>query len=128
MILDTCFLIDLHRELRDGADLSAIAFLNRFPQQGFYISTVTAMEFLESFEDAREGSPLLSPFRAIPFDEGCATTASRIRRTLRQQGQLIGDLDILIAASAVHTSRELVTNNVQHFSRIPEIGCIPHRP
>jgi len=46
---------------------------------------------------------------------------ARIRGVLRAQGQLIGDLDTLIAATALHHDLTLTTQNTRHFSRIPDL-------
>lgn len=43
---------------------------------------------------------------------------SRIRRILRQRGEMIGDFDILIAATAQEAGPCLVTDNTKHFKRI----------
>jgi len=34
---------------------------------------------------------------------------------------IIGDADIMIAATAIYHNLELVTRNVQHFHRIPHL-------
>ena len=41
-----------------------------------------------------------------------------MRAFLRRQGQLIPDLDLLIAATALAHDLTLVTRNRRHFSRI----------
>jgi predicted nucleic acid-binding protein len=46
---------------------------------------------------------------------------ARIRAQLRSQGQLIGDLDLLIAATALYHDLTLVTHNTRHFNRIPNL-------
>ena len=46
---------------------------------------------------------------------------ARIRGQLRSQGQLIGDLDLLIAGTALYHDLTLVTHNTRHFSRIPNL-------
>ena len=51
---------------------------------------------------------------------------ARIRARLRRQGQLIPDLDLLIAATAVTHGLTLVTRNRRHFERIPELAL--YRP
>lgn len=40
---------------------------------------------------------------------------------LRQQGKLIDDFDLLIGATAVKNDMILVTENLKHLSRIPDI-------
>lgn len=42
---------------------------------------------------------------------------------LRQQGKLIDDFDLLIGTTALKDNMTLVTDNVKHLSRIPDI-CI----
>jgi tRNA(fMet)-specific endonuclease VapC len=43
----------------------------------------------------------------------------RLRAALRRKGQMIGDLDTAIAATALSHGLTLVTHNTAHFSRIP---------
>jgi predicted nucleic acid-binding protein len=46
---------------------------------------------------------------------------AEIRAYLRRQGQLIEDFDILIAATALHHDLTLLTFNVRHFQRVPDL-------
>jgi tRNA(fMet)-specific endonuclease VapC len=46
---------------------------------------------------------------------------AEIRGHLRRTGQIIGDLDILIGVTAVEHGLTIVTRNVRHFERIPNI-------
>jgi len=48
-----------------------------------------------------------------------------IRGTLRQQGQIIGDPDILIAATAIHYDITLVARNRRHFERVAGLKMLP---
>jgi predicted nucleic acid-binding protein len=45
----------------------------------------------------------------------------RLRALLRQQGNLIPDFDLLIAATVLEQDSMLVTRNRRHFERIPGI-------
>jgi tRNA(fMet)-specific endonuclease VapC len=47
---------------------------------------------------------------------------ARIRGRLRASGQVIGDFDILIAATALHHDMTLVTRNRRHFERVPDLS------
>jgi len=46
---------------------------------------------------------------------------AQLRGQLRQSGNIIGDFDILIAATALHYDLTLLTQNRRHFSRIPDL-------
>lgn len=54
----------------------------------------------------------------IPFDSACAEVAGQIKAALSKKGQLIDDLDILIAATSIVNNSVLVTTNKKHFERI----------
>ena len=47
-----------------------------------------------------------------------------LRGNLRAQGMLIGDLDMLIAATALHHNLILLTNNRSHFQRVPGLTLL----
>jgi tRNA(fMet)-specific endonuclease VapC len=64
---------------------------------------------------------LLVSLPVLALDEATMRHYGEIRSTLRRQGILIGAPDILIAATAVQHDLTLVTRNVKHFSRIPEL-------
>lgn len=123
MILDTCFLIDLQREARAGRDGPATAFLRRHSGHTMVLPSAVVMEFEEGFEENELGNArdFLSAFRHAEFALREARTAARIRRMLRQAGNMIGDNDICIAATAVAREAVLVTRDVEHFSRIERL-------
>ena len=55
------------------------------------------------------------------FTSEAAERYGVIRATLEAQRQLIGDMDMLIAAAALAEGLTLVTNNTAHFSRIADL-------
>jgi tRNA(fMet)-specific endonuclease VapC len=46
---------------------------------------------------------------------------------LRQRGELIGDFDILIAATAMNEDAALVTENTRHFQRVDGLRIDTYR-
>ena len=57
----------------------------------------------------------------LPLTDAIVQRAAGIYGALHQQGQLIGDADILIAATAIENGLTCVTNNENHFKRIPNL-------
>ena len=117
-LLDTCFLIHLHREWAKQQPGPASHYLERQAHEEFALSAITVLEFLEGYPQTADGQRFLSPFPALAVTTEVAIIGSRIRRSLRQRGEMIGDFDILIAATALHVGLPLVTDNARHFSRI----------
>lgn len=63
----------------------------------------------------------LSEVSLLPLDRAIMRRFARIRGDLRRRGQIIGDPDILIAATAIEHDLILVTRNVRDFQRIPDL-------
>jgi len=54
----------------------------------------------------------------VGIDEETAKIFGRERGRLRAAGMIIGDLDLLIGATALQHHLTLLTNNRRHFERI----------
>ena len=125
LLFDTCFLIDLEREMKRGAGKTH-AFLRANRECRACISWTVAGEFAEGFGDIHEAAcaAMLSRFEIVPMDEATAGQYARIAARLRRENQLIGANDLWIAAAAVANEMELVTNNATHFSRIAGLAVM----
>ena len=89
------------------------------------ISMMTRAELLYGLKRLPPGHRLhlivrqfLKIVRALPWDAEAADFYAEIRRQLAASGQLIGEMDMMIAAHSLATAAVLVTNNVRHFERI----------
>ncbi|MBW1704105.1 MAG: type II toxin-antitoxin system VapC family toxin [Deltaproteobacteria bacterium] len=60
----------------------------------------------------------LAPFEIIPYSQSAAKYYGEIRSQLENQGNVIGPLDLLIAAHALSEKLTLITNNEKEFKRI----------
>jgi tRNA(fMet)-specific endonuclease VapC len=76
------------------------------------LKAIGASKRAGAFDRFCSGSELL------PLDEGIAARAADVYAELKVKGELIGDADILIAASALVNGLVIVTNNEAHFRRI----------
>ena len=128
--LDTCFLIDLQKEWAKQEQGVATGYLNAHREEEFAVSVVAVLEFLEFLEgyDAiADGERFLAPFRQVEISSKAARIGSRVRRSLRKSGLLIGDFDILIASTAIEAGVSLVTDNSRHFQRIEGLRVESYR-
>lgn len=55
----------------------------------------------------------------LPLTEKSVKISAELYSTLRQSGNSLDDIDLLIAGVAIENEMILVTNNENHFGRIP---------
>ena len=128
-ILDTSAIIDILR----GKE-AAERFISEHIDDTFSTSCICEAEVAEGvYREKKEDIParreqmkkvFSSFYRVLPFDSDQANIAGRIRAELGKTGQLIDDLDILIAAATVSTQAAVVTKNPKHFLRIKNLQVI----
>ena len=58
----------------------------------------------------------------LPIDDAAAESFGGLKAQLRREGQPISDFDLLIAGVAVSAGLTAVTNNTEHFKRIPNLA------
>lgn len=78
--------------------------------RGLYAKNATAQ--LEAFDKLCHVSVI------IPLTDAIIVRAAAVYADLYQRGSLIGDADILIAATALEQGLTVVTNNESHYKRI----------
>ena len=57
-------------------------------------------------------------FEIVPFDKAAVWVYAEIRANLERKGQIIGQNDLVIAATVLSRNGILITNNIKEFSRI----------
>ena len=65
--------------------------------------------------------------QVLPLTDPIVVRAAAIYADLQLRGKLIGDADILIAATALEYGLTLATGNTAHFERIPGLQVISWR-
>lgn len=92
-----------------------------------YVSEITLGElyFGASFSNNKEERLkdvvfVVDHFKVIPVSETLPLFGD-IKAALRREGNLIDDFDILIGCAAILNSLVMVTDNVKHLSRLPNI-------
>ncbi|MCB9457010.1 MAG: type II toxin-antitoxin system VapC family toxin [Anaerolineaceae bacterium] len=109
----------------NGRSASARAKLLSIPTHDIIVCSVVRAELYygagksQTPEATRQKQNLfLSPFTSLPFDDLAANQYGQIRADLEQSGNVIGPLDLMIAAIAKSQGLILVTHNTREFSRI----------
>ncbi len=64
---------------------------------------------------------VLPAVTVLPYGIGIAKVFGKIRAHLEEIGTILPDADIQIAATAIGYDLELITGNLRHFSRIPDL-------
>ncbi len=104
----------------------ALQLIGGLATSGPAISTISVAEVCEGAFGATEPTEALGRaqrfllnFVVLPVTTQIAEQFAWLRFTLRRQGLLIPDMDLLIAATALEHDLTLVTRNQRHFARIP---------
>ena len=101
------------------------------PRQGheIVISSITYAELMLGAKRAPNTDRLLMLIEGLcerlheicPWDKAAAEQFFDTQAFLLNQGTPIGPNDILIAAHALSLQTTMVTNNIRHFSKVPDL-------
>ena len=103
-------------------------FCPQLPKEGIAVSLITYGEIYEGIYYGRDPQKSEEGFRKflrgvtiLPLNRSIMQRFGHIRGDLRRKGLLIGDPDILIAATAVYHDLTLLTRNKKDYERIPTL-------
>ena len=110
-----------------------LEWLRTVPREDQFTSAVCLGELYHGAMRTRDGDRHLDHIRryllpvitVLPFDAAVAREYGRIRSTLEVQGVPLPDADLQIAATARYHGLILVTGNLKHFGRIPDLKSEP---
>ncbi|HUZ78934.1 MAG TPA: type II toxin-antitoxin system VapC family toxin [Chloroflexota bacterium] len=122
-LVDTDWVVDYLR----GRE-PRVSILNSLAEDGLAISLVTFGEIYEGIYSGHDPKGqeqgflrFLRGVRVLSLNRATMQRFARTRGSLRRQGQMIGDPDVLIASTALHFGLTLITGNKRHFDRIPDL-------
>jgi tRNA(fMet)-specific endonuclease VapC len=131
--VDATFVIDFLRETQRKRRGPASDFLASTIRDDLVISVFVACELFagvhasqRSEEERERVQRFCTEFRVVYPDERCAETFGWLSHSLQRSGQMIGTMDVLIASLALIEGAPLVTRNVKHFKRIPNLEIISY--
>lgn len=125
--LDTCLLIDLLRRAGSVRKRRASAKIKELADREERLTT-TRFNVAELLVGVyRAGDPtreraavrtLLDKLTILEFDDGATKLFGRLTALLQELGKPAGDMDVLIAATALVSRETLITDNAAHFKNI----------
>ncbi|MGE4397723.1 MAG: PIN domain-containing protein [Sulfurimonas sp.] len=107
----------------------AVATLSGIPPSELYISRINFAELLYgAYNSARVEAnlkiivPFLKNFQVLEFDEEATMLFAKEKSRLKKTGNIIADMDLMIASIAIKNECTLITNNLKHFERIRDLN------
>ncbi len=124
-LLDTDVLSHLVKAAPPAALLERFSHLRK---QDLYTSSVNQGELLYGLFRLRKGRTyfqraerLWQRLCLLSFDSYSAEIYGQLRAELERRGTPLPDVDLMIASVALGNALILVTGNVRHFSRVPNL-------
>jgi len=113
--------------------LDLAAWMTQHEDEGFEVAAITVAELWHGVERAsgqhrgkreRYIRTILEELPMIPYTETTALQHARIWASLESSGQMIGDYDLIVAATAIERGSTLATFNKRHFERVGGLQVI----
>lgn len=111
-----------------GARLPAMQLLSSLAKDDLFISLITYGEIYEGIYFGRDPHKTAEVFErflrsvvVLPLTQEIMRQFAHMRGMLRRRGQIIGDFDMLIAATALTHQLTLLTRNTRDYQRIPDL-------
>lgn len=124
-----CFDTDvLSATIRREPSLPLIRRLAQVPPTDQFTTAITMGELL--YGAARRDSKRLNEqvrellrgaLTILPFDETAAAVYGPLRASLESDGQPLAEPDLRVASIALSRDLVVVTGNIRHFARIPDL-------
>ena len=94
-------------------------------KKGIYLSSLTIAELEYGVENSSQIEKnriallkFISLFNILSFDDSDAIPYGKLKAKLKREGNIIGPIDMLLAAQSLSKDLIFVTNNVAEFKRI----------
>ena len=117
--------IDICSYIMREKPIQVLKRFDSYEMEQFCISVVSYAEFIygvKKSSNPEKHQRLVENFilhvDIIPWDCSAAEHYGQIRKELESRGQIVGNMDLMIAAHARSQGMTIVTNNERHFGRI----------
>ena len=106
--------------------------LTKIPNDDLYISRINYTELIYGAYNSSKINhnlkviePFLEKFTVLEFTKASSLIFAKEKARLKKNGNIIADLDLMIASIAIENSCILISNNIKHFERIQNLELEP---
>ena len=103
--------------------------LSQIPMDSLYISRINYTELIYGAynsarieENLKIIEPFLENFKILEFDKSSSLVFAKEKARLKKSGNIIADMDLMIASIAIINGCTLITNNLKHFQRVQNLA------
>ena len=101
------------------------------PNDELYITIINYTELLYGIynsdkitQNKEKILPFLDNFKILQFDKNSSQIFAKLKAKLKKHGNIIADMDLMIASIAIANKATLYTNNLKHFNRIEDLDIL----
>jgi len=106
--------------------------LSQIPIDDLYISRINYTELIYgAYNSAKINQnlkviePFLENFTVLEFTKASSLIFAKEKARLKKSGNIIADMDLMIASIAIENDCTLISNNIKHFERIQNLELEP---
>jgi predicted nucleic acid-binding protein len=106
--------------------------LSRIPIDDLYISRINYTELIYGAynsskinQNLKVIEPFLDNFKVLEFTQVSSLIFAKEKARLKKSGNIIADMDLMIASIAIENDCTLISNNIKHFNRIQNLELEP---
>jgi predicted nucleic acid-binding protein len=102
--------------------------LLQIPIDDLYISRINYTELIYGAynsskinQNLKVIEPFLDNFKVLEFTQTSSLIFAKEKARLKKNGNIIADMDLMIASIAIENDCTLISNNIKHFDRVQNL-------
>ncbi|MDQ7067523.1 MAG: PIN domain-containing protein [Sulfurimonas sp.] len=106
--------------------------LSQIPIDNLYISRINYTELIygaynsaKITQNLKVIEPFLDSFKVLEFTKTSSLIFAKEKVRLKKNGNIIADMDLMIASIAIENDCTLISNNIKHFDRVQNLELEP---
>ncbi len=106
--------------------------LSQIPIDNLFISRINYTELIygaynssKITQNLKVIEPFLDSFKVLEFTQISSLIFAKEKARLKKNGNIIADMDLMIASIAIENDCTLISNNIKHFDRVQNLELEP---